>query len=591
MTLDHVIDLAMDLEKYLGDPHDPAGPMPYERVLKLDEDEAYPHEFVGLLQRWGLHLYGLPSEHGGRAADVETGYHLFRMVARRDPTTAVALSLSLLTVMPVWIAGTLEQLGSLVADVGNGATIAWGLSERGHGSDVLSNETRAEKVDGGYLITGEKDLIGNATVADVVVVQARTGERGGPGDWSLFALRKRACPAGSVIELPKDALHGLRGFDLSGIRLDRVFVPDSALIGYAGKGLEIVLKSSQVARTVVPGLALGAADTAMRVTCDFASSRRIFGRQVVDIPNSRRQLAESLADLLLAEAVCIGAVRGLQANPEQCSTSSSVVKFFVPTLLEQTVSRLSVVLGARQYLRSHSHYGIFQKMCRDLLVTNFADGNTQVNLKNIVAGIDVLLGEAGHGPADPEARSRVGTTFNVDAPLPALEPQRLTLFNRRADDTLVELAWSIGRLRVLAGGQVDRRQREWFEAAAALADRLRDEMARVIQEVAAVRRRPGFEQESSAEIYFLAEQYCALHAAAAAVHLVVNSFPVLSDPFPDGAVLLMMLHRIWQRFHPTDVLGSDVYDRTMEVLLTLHEERRLFSHLPIPVQASSGAGT
>ena len=106
-------------------------------------------------------------------------------------------------------------------------------------------------------------------------------------------------------------------------------------------------------------------------------------------PNPKRRIDEG--SLLLGDVVATGAVRGLQANPGQVSVLSSVAKFFVPTLLERMTAQLSVVLGARLYLRSHPRFGIYQKMIRDMLVAIFADGNTVVNLKNVASQLTPLL--------------------------------------------------------------------------------------------------------------------------------------------------------------------------------------------------------
>jgi alkylation response protein AidB-like acyl-CoA dehydrogenase len=589
MTTQELTALAEDLERYLGDPHDPASELSFARVLDFDEREQFPFELVGALQRWNLHEYCLPAAWGGRAGDVEVGFTLLRLVARRDPTAATALMLTDLAFMPAWIAGTDEQRRYFVDAVNHGARMAWGLSERHHGSDVLANEMRAEKVPGGYLLTGEKYLIGNATVADVVAVHARTHERGGPGDWSIFAVEKRRCPAGSVVELPNERLHGLRALDMSGIRLDRVFVPDSHRLGGEGQGLEIALKSAQVARTTISSMALGAVDTALRVTCDFVVNREIFGQKVAQIPYSRRQLAECFADLLLAEAVSTGAVRGLQANPGQASIFSSAVKFFVPTLLERSMAQLSVVLGARLYLRSHPHYGIYQKMLRDVLVAIFADGNTVVNLKNIALQLDGLL--RGHTTAAPEqraaAQSRVAMMFDLDAKLPEWQPAAQTLFGRGVDETVLTLPAALVELRALATRHADPRQRDWFQRAADVADRLLGELDRITAEVTALKTELGRAHASSAELFRLAEQYCAIHAAAAAVHLVAHSHRVLADPFPDGAVLLLTLERAWRLFQPTaPVTDTEVVDQVVGVLLRLHRERRLFSHWQFQLQAS-----
>ncbi len=87
----------------------------------------------------------------------------------------------------------------------------------------------------------------------------------------MFALDRRRCPAGTVAALPNERLHGLRALDMSGIRVDGVFVPEDALVGAEGQGLELALKSAQVARVVIGSIALGAVDTALRLTMDFAA--------------------------------------------------------------------------------------------------------------------------------------------------------------------------------------------------------------------------------------------------------------------------------------------------------------------------------
>ncbi|MEU1205274.1 acyl-CoA dehydrogenase family protein [Nocardia sp. NPDC005825] len=593
MTVQHNIALAEGLERHLGDPHDPATLLSFRRILRYDELEEFPHELVGELQRQAVHEYCLPAEWGGRAGDVETGFLLLRLVARRDPTTASALMLTDLAFMPTWIGGSDDQRTRFVSMINNGAKMAWGLSERHHGSDVLSNDMRADKTDGGYLLTGEKWLIGVATLADVVTVHARTGARGGPGDWSVFAVEKRLCPAGSVREVPNERLHGLRALDLSGIQLDGVFVPESHRIGAEGQGLELVLKSAQVARTTISGIALGAADTALRVTCDFIVTREIFGQKVAQIPYTRRQIAESFADLLLAEAVATGGVRGLQACPEQAGIFSAIVKYFVPTSLERTLSQLSLVLGARLYLREHPHYGIFQKMLRDILVSVFADGNTVVNLKSVGAQLETILTRAATAtPAQrAAAEAKVALMFDIDAKLDEWVPAQQQLFCRDGDLVLLALPAAIEKLNALAATR-EGEQRAWFEQSADLAALLLGEVDRLATDQRELQQRLGRAYGPSAELYRLAEQYCALHAAAAIIHLTVNSGAVLADPFPDGAVLLLCLERVWRTFHPTETCTDvDEIDHVTEVLLRLHGERKLFSHWQIQLQASGEAGS
>ncbi|MER8183903.1 acyl-CoA dehydrogenase family protein [Kitasatospora sp. NPDC094015] len=580
MNSSELRSLAAELEDYLGDPHDPASRMPYERILDHDEREEYPYGFVNLLQRWGVHEYNIPEAQGGRAGDVETGFNLLRLIARRDPTTATALIITSLAFLPAWIAGTEEQKQYLSDAMRQGSRYAWGLSERNHGSDVLSNELSAEKVPGGYLLTGEKWLIGNARVSDGLSVFARTKESGGPAGYSIFLLEKRRTPAGAVEELPNERLHGLRALDMSGIRLDRVFVPDSARIGAEGAGLEIALQTSQVARTLIGSIALSAVDTALRITLDFTERRVIFGRTVSEIPYSRRQLAECFADLMIADAVSLGAVRSLQLVPEQTSVWSSVAKYYVPTVLESTMSQLNVVLGARFYLRAEPHYGIHQKMLRDMLVANFADGNTVVNLKNLALQLEGLLAAA----TDPEpaaratAEQRVGTLYGLGRELPLYRPWDQQLFSRGRDDALLAAPAALAELeRLAAGAEVPGRAR--LLAAAKVAGELLGRAHVLREECARLRAELGREYGQSAELFDLAKQYCLLHATAACLHTYLHSAGELADPLPDPALLLLQLERLRRQLYPHQaVTDSGVVDEVMAVLRRLHRENRLFSH-------------
>jgi alkylation response protein AidB-like acyl-CoA dehydrogenase len=583
-----LIGVLTDLEGYLGDPNDPASRMPYARILELDEREEYPHELMSPLRRWGLHEWLIPEACGGKAVNVEDGLQLTRLVARRDPTTATAFMINIIGFMPVWVAGTETQKQHFADLIRTGGSMAWGLSEKAHGSDILANELSAERVEGGYLLTGEKWTIGNATVADVVMVFARTNAKGGPGGYSIFALDKRTLPAGSWEPVPREHMYGLRGLDMSGVRLHGCFLPDEALIGGAGKGLEIALKSSQLVRTNITSIALGCADTALRTTLDFATGRRIFDTTVADIPYSRRQLVECFADLLIGEAVATGAVRGLQANPAQASITSSVAKYFVPTMLERTMSQLAVVLGARYYLRDDPRYGMFQKVLRDAPVANFADGNTVVNLKNIASSLDKLLATAAAAPepATTEANRRMAVLFDPAAPMGEYRPADQQLFARGVDDVLLGLPASIAALRRIAAGEGGE-QAKWWGRAADLAESLAGEARRMRADLDELTARYGTrDTATSAELFDLAKQYCTLFAVASCVHLWAHGRSSLAAEVDDGAVLLVCLERLRQLLHPTGRVTGAAEDAVVaRAMLAMHAGGRLFALRPIPLGA------
>ncbi|MFE5580723.1 acyl-CoA dehydrogenase family protein [Kitasatospora sp. NPDC056531] len=582
--------LAARLETHLGDPHDPGSRMPFTKIMEHDEREQYPHAFVNDLRRWGVPEYALPAAQGGRAGDVEAEFNLVRLIARRDPTTATAMIITNLAFMPVWIGGSEEQKRAVVEAVKHGLRLSWGLSERGHGSDLLANEMTARKVDGGYLLTGGKWLIGNATRSDGMCVFARTGERGGPGGFSIFVLEKRRTPVGSVVELPGERLHGLRAMDISGIEVDEVFVPDSALVGTEGQGLEIAIKATQTARAQISSIALSAVDTGLRLTLDFTEGRVILGKAVSDIPYSRRQLTEVFADLMVCDAVSLGAVRALQVVPQQASVWSSVAKYFVPTVLEQTMSQLSVVLGARFFLRGHPHYGVYQKMLRDLLVANFADGNTVVNLRNLGSQLEGLLASATGAGEEVRAAAaeRAAVLYGIDRAMPPYQPWEQELHSRGLDDALLAAPDGLRRLRALAE-EAKEEERERLLRAAAVAEELLAQAGPLAERNAALRAELGREYGQSAELFDLAKEYCLLHAAAACVLTFVHSHGALDDPLPSGALLLLQLERLRRQWYPHQaVTDPGVIDEVMRVLRHLYRENQLFSHWQFPLAERTG---
>ncbi|MET9734665.1 acyl-CoA dehydrogenase family protein [Streptomyces sp. NPDC006458] len=585
MSKSDVTELATRLEEYLGDPHDSGSRMPFAQILDHDVRGEYPYQFVSLLRRWDLHMHCLPAEYGGLAGNVETGITLMRLVARRDPSTAVGLALNSLGFMPAWVLGTREQNTALIADMKRGSSVSWGLSERVHGSDLVANEVNAEKVEGGYLLTGEKWPIGNATVADKMVVFARTGKRPGPAAYSLFVLDKWKADADTVEDMPFEELYGVRALDLSGVRMKGAFVPDSAMIGHEGQGLEIALKTSQTARVVLMHLALAAVDTSLRLAMDFAERRVLLGDAIADVPYTRRQLTEAFADLMVADAVVLGAARALQAAPEQISIWSSVVKYLVPTMLQKTLSQLTVVLGARTFLRDHPHYGMHQKMVRDILITDIADGNTVVNLRNLGHQLAGLLANANApGPAAAEAAAeRAATLFGMDRELPVYAPVKQELFSRGLDDAVLAAPDGLRRLRALAE-EAKGTERDRLLRAADVAEELLDRAGPMAERAAALKTALGKDYAQSPELFELAKEYCLLHAAAACVLTYVHSHDAVEDPLPSGALLLLQLERLRKQIFPHEsVTDQAVVDEVMQVLRHFHQENRLFSYWQIPL--------
>lgn len=404
-----------------------------QEAERLDAADEFPDAAVEALGDAGLARCYVPVSAGGELVAYDHSGALIRMVAAADLTLAIAHGKTYLGGVCVWVAGTAAQQGDVAELILGGHAVSWALTEREHGSDLLAGDLIAEPttVDGvaGYRLVGEKWLINNATRGTALCVLARTAVEGGTRGYSLFLVDKRHAQPGSVSPLPKELTHGIRGADISGIRLDGMFVPEDCRVGADGEGLEIVLQSMQITRTMCCYLSLGASDHALRIAGAFAAGRRLYGRGLLELPAARAVLAESVAAHLLAEVFSVTAARGLHGLPEQQSPLAAAAKFLVPTLVEESLVRLRRLTGARSLVAGAVPEGTMSKVERDHRIVSLFDGNTMVNLTTLVTQFPVLLRRSRE--LRPDEREGLVLMSDPSAPVGEADLGRLTLVARR----------------------------------------------------------------------------------------------------------------------------------------------------------------
>ncbi|HEX8845591.1 MAG TPA: acyl-CoA dehydrogenase [Pyrinomonadaceae bacterium] len=577
------------LERHLGDPFAGAGVFSFKNAVALDELDEYPEEACKLLDSWNVFDYYIPSEVGGKLSSFEEFVAVLRAIARRDLTVAIAHGKTYLGAVAAWVGGSNEQKRWLASIIKSGSQVALGLTEKSHGSDLLASEVTAEKVAGGFLLSGEKWLVNNATRGDALTVFAKTGKPGDPRGFSLFLVEKNNDQQRSHTPLPKIKTHGIRGADISGIRFNDTFVPDHLVIGQTGAGLEIMLKAFQLTRTVIPALSLGAADTALRVAMDFAQARKLYGDSVFAIPHARRLLCDAFADLLICECLTLASVRSLHVEPQQMSLRSAIAKYYVPVTVERLIKNLSVVIGARQYLRQEHCSGIFQKIARDNAILSLFDGSTVVNLSLIA----LQLGQLASNSRKVDARRqdlpiRLARIFSLAEDLPDFNPAALTLHNHGQDSILQGLEIALEHLSAL--DIESEAEREVCRQIEGLTRTILAEAERQGEFVLSALESNDLAFKKSPEMFEQAERYCVLHAAACCLHMWLYNRERLGEFFRSGEWVVWCLGRLLGK------LGINARGEMREheaglaaELERLFIEQKLFSIVPLQL-AQSHAG-
>ena len=554
---------AAELRAWFGDPHDADAYFSYQRRVSDDEHEVYPAEGLALLNEWGLHRYYVPGSFGGCLTDFETLGALLRVASARDLTISISHAVSFLGSMCVWISGTPMPRRKLAERIVSGKRISLALTERSHGGDLLAAETKAVPTgNGGFRLDGEKWLINGISRNDVITVFARTAENDGPRAFSLFLVDKEALPVRALQPLPPSPTLGVRGADISGMRFDGVPLDKDALLGQVGGGFECLLKGLQLSRLLCGSLSLGAADTAMAVTLDFILQRVLYGRTAGEIPQVRRLLTEAWAEMLIADSVTTLSLRFLQRVPGQASIHSAVVKYFVPSLLEQTLQKLASVLGARYYLRSEQAGGIFQKALRDHLLIGLFDGSTLVNLSSLSLQLRVQPADSA-GPL--EYGEQLLDSADLFTALPPFDWSGLALTCQGRDVMLAPLTQE-PPAQVRA---VTRSDEQWGSVQDRLREAILQAMTGLERRVRALPPRTWLAREP--ELFDLARQYTVLCAAGAAFIVRGVNRLALAGSLAHPAVWTIVLNRLAALAGAAvPALPSDVYTAAFAVLRERH---------------------
>ena len=171
---------------------------------------------------------------------------------------------------PIWKFGTEEQKQRYLVPAIRGEQIgALGITEPGAGSDVAALRTRAERVDGGWVVNGEKTYITNGVRAHFIVTAVKTTEEGGHHGISFLIVDR-----GEGVTSAKLEKLGWHASDTATIAFQDVFVPEENLLGDEHEGFKLIMANFQWERLAMALGAVGAMQLAWERTAEFARERQ-----------------------------------------------------------------------------------------------------------------------------------------------------------------------------------------------------------------------------------------------------------------------------------------------------------------------------
>jgi alkylation response protein AidB-like acyl-CoA dehydrogenase len=265
---------------------------------RVDREQRFSPELWAAVRDVGLFALPFAEEYGGAggsvqayvAATEEVGRHC--AVAGLYPGTTIQVAMTLLA------HGTPEQISTHVPALVAGERLAaWAFTEPGTGSDPRQITTRAERIDGGWRLSGQKLLISFADQAAQALVFARTDER------ALGAFLVDTDQRGWSVGTPADVL-SFGGTEAAPVHLDGVELSDDRLVGGPQDGFSVMLAGEAFGKVRASAICVGIGRRAVEEAARYASSREHRGEPIGEkFATVRAQIGAAAAGVAGAAAL------------------------------------------------------------------------------------------------------------------------------------------------------------------------------------------------------------------------------------------------------------------------------------------------
>lgn len=241
----------------------------------------------------GILGLAVPEVYGGSGTDIMTTMLVMEGLGYgcRDNGLIFAMNAQMWSVQhPILTFGSEAQKQKYLPGMCNGESIgAHGMSEPESGSDAYSLRTRAERIDGGYLLNGTKMFVTNAPVADMALIFATVDPAKGMGGVTAFLVDKGTRGFRVSRDIEK---MGLRTSPMGELILEDCVLPEESRLGPEGAGSAIFNSSMEWERSCILGSHIGAMERQLEDSIRYARERRQFGQKIGKFQSVANRVAD-----------------------------------------------------------------------------------------------------------------------------------------------------------------------------------------------------------------------------------------------------------------------------------------------------------
>jgi len=353
------------------------------RAEEIDATDQFPADIFKRMAELGLLGIPFAETYGGAGGDYLSLLIALEEIARVSGTVAIILDAhTSLCCEPIYLFGTQAQKQKYLPPLVNGEKIgAFGLTEPNAGSDAGATRTRAVRNGDQWIINGQKTFITNGSIADVLVITAKTDPDKGTRGISSFIIEK-GTPG---FQLGRDEKKmGLKGSVTSELFFENCRIPAENLLGTENKGFKQFLTTLDAGRLAISAMAVGLAQGAFDRAVAYAKERVQFDRPIAQFQAIQWMIADMATDIEAARLM-VHRAAWLKGQGARFTKEAAMAKLFATEVSERVCYKAIQIHGGNGYMREYA----VERMYRDQRLCAIGEGTNEI--QRLVIARQVLV--------------------------------------------------------------------------------------------------------------------------------------------------------------------------------------------------------
>jgi alkylation response protein AidB-like acyl-CoA dehydrogenase len=356
-------------------------------LVETDADERFPHEVFAAFGTAGLLGGTLAPEYGGAGLNnVELTVMCEELGRYSQPIAGLIGGVSTVFGTPLMRFGTEEQRHRYLVPYARGETTgALALTESRSGSDAAGMACTATKIDGGWLLDGEKAWIDSTGVADWFMVFAQTDASRGTRGITAFVV-ERGTPGFTTH--PYRNKHGWRPSSVGELHFARCELADDALVGEPGNGYRVALSAVGYGRLQVAARHCGGIWACLDESVSWAKRRELYGHPIADFQLIQTKIVDMSLALDTGRYLTYRFARRLD-DGEMARREGSMAKVYTAEALMKSAHDAVQIQGARAI----GEESLVGRMFKDAKVSEIVEGANEVQ-RTLIAEYELGIRQA-----------------------------------------------------------------------------------------------------------------------------------------------------------------------------------------------------